>query len=59
MNLLDINLNYFEDENLLALKSDFVLSLCELIMGCKTGLEAIERAVIDRAVIDRAMQRIY
>ena len=54
MNLLDINLNYFEDENLLALKSDFVLSLCELIMGGKTGLEAIERTVIDRAV-----QRIY
>ena len=35
-------------------KSDFVLSLCELIMGGKTGLEAIERTVIDRAV-----QRIY
>ena len=51
---LDINLNYSEDENPLALKSDFVLSLCELIMGGKTGLEAIERTVIDRAV-----QRIY
>ena len=46
--------NYSEDENPLALKSDFVLSLCELIMGGKTGLEAIERTVIDRAV-----QRIY
>ena len=54
VNPLDINLNYSEDENPLALKSDFVLSLCELIMGGKTGLEAIERTVIDRAV-----QRIY
>ena len=54
LNPLDINLNYSEDENPLALKSDFVLSLCELIMGGKTGLEAIERTVIDRAV-----QRIY
>ncbi len=54
LNPLDINLNYSEDENPLALKSDFVLSLCELIMGGKTGLEAIERTVIDRGV-----QRIY
>ncbi len=38
----------------LALKSDFVLSFCELIMGSKTGLEAIEKTVIDRAV-----QKIY
>ncbi len=37
-------------ENPLALKSDFVLSLCELIMGSKTGLEAIEKTVINRAV---------
>ena len=54
VNPLDINLNYSEDENPLALKSDFVLSFCELIMGGKAGLEAIERTVIDRAV-----QRIY
>lgn len=54
VNPLDINLNYSEDESPLALKSDFVLSFCELIMGGKSGLEAIERTVIDRAV-----QRIY
>ena len=54
VNPLDINQNYSEEENPLALKSDFVLSFCELIMGSKTGLEAIERTVIDRAV-----QRIY
>ena len=50
VNPLDINLNYSEDENPLALKSDFVLSFCELVMGGKNGLEAIERTVIDRAV---------
>lgn len=50
LNPLDINLNYSEEENPLALKSDFVLSFCELIMGSKTGLEAIEKTVIDQAV---------
>ena len=54
LNPLDINLNYSDEENPLALKSDFVLSFCELIMGSKTGLEAIEKTVIDRAV-----QKIY
>ncbi|HIV87495.1 MAG TPA: PrgI family protein [Candidatus Pygmaiobacter gallistercoris] len=54
LNPLDINLNYSEEENPLALKSDFVLSFCELIMSSKTGLEPIEKTVIDRAV-----QRIY
>ena len=37
VNPLDINLNYSDEENPLALKSDFVLSFCELIMGSKTG----------------------
>ena len=35
VNPLDINLNYSEDESPLALKSDFVLSFCELVMGGK------------------------
>jgi type IV secretory pathway VirB4 component len=50
VNPMDINLNYSEDESPLALKSDFVLSLCELIVGGKNGLEPIEKTVIDRAV---------
>ena len=50
VNPLDINLNYSEDESPLALKSDFVLSFCELVMGGKNGLDAIEKTVIDRAV---------
>ena len=51
VNPLDINLNYSEDDSPLALKSDFVLSFCELVMGGKTGLEAIERTVIDLSLI--------
>lgn len=50
LNPLDINLNYSDEENPLALKSDFVLSFCELIIGGKNGLEPIEKTVIDRAV---------
>ena len=50
VNPLDINLNYSEEENPLALKSDFVLSFCELIMGSKTGLETIEKTVFVQAV---------
>ena len=50
INPLDINLNYSEEENPLSLKSDFVLSLCELIVGGKNGLEPIEKTVIDRSV---------
>ncbi|HAP5792851.1 TPA: PrgI family protein [Enterococcus faecalis] len=57
VNPLDINLNYSEDDNPLALKSDFVLSFCELVMGGKNGLEAIEKTVIDRAV--RVIYRPY
>lgn len=47
---MDINLNYSEDDNPVALKADFILSLCELIMGSKDGLQPIEKTVIDRCV---------
>lgn len=50
VNPMDINLNYSEDESPLALKSDFILSLCELVVGGKEGLQPVEKAVIDRAV---------
>ena len=50
LNPLDINLNYSDEENPISLKSDFVLSFCELIIGGKNGLEPIEKTVIDRSV---------
>ena len=50
VNPMDLNLNYSEDESPLVLKSDFILSLCELIVGGKDGLQPIEKTIIDRAV---------
>jgi len=47
---IDINLNYSEDDNPLSLKSDFILSLCELIVGGKEGLQPVEKTIIDRCV---------
>ena len=50
VNPMDINLNYSEDDSPLALKSDFILSLCELVIGGKEGLQPVDKTVIDRAV---------
>ena len=50
VNPMDINLNYSEDDTPLALKSDFLLSLCELVIGGKEGLMPVEKTVIDRSV---------
>ena len=40
INPMDINMNYADDDNPLGVKSDFILSLCELIMGNRDGIEA-------------------
>lgn len=50
INPLDINLDYSDDDNPLGFKSDFILSLCELIMGSRNGIEAEEKSVIDRCL---------
>ena len=50
INPMDINLNYADDDDPLSLKSDFILSLCELIVGGKNGLEPVEKTIIDRCV---------
>ena len=34
----------------MGVKSDFILSLCELIMGSRNGIEAEEKSVIDRCL---------
>ena len=57
INPMDINLNYSEDESPLSLKSDFILSLCELIVGGKDGLQPVEKTIIDRCV--RLVYRVY
>ena len=50
INPMDINLDYSDDESPLSLKSDFILSLCELIVGRKEGLAPVEKTIIDRCV---------
>ena len=50
INPMDLTLNYSEDDNPLTLKSDFILSLMELIVGGKAGLEPVEKTIIDRCV---------
>ena len=57
INPMDLNLNYSDEENPLSLKSDFILSLCELIVGGKEGLQPVEKTVIDRCV--RLVYREY
>ena len=57
INPMDLNLNYSDDENPLSLKSDFILSLCELIVGGKDGLMPVEKTIIDRCV--RMVYRDY
>jgi len=57
INPMDINPDYADDEDPLTLKSDFILSLCELIIGGKSGLEPVEKTIIDRCV--RLVYREY
>ncbi len=57
VNPMDINLDYSDDDSPISLKADFVLSLCELIIGGKNGLEPIEKTIIDRCV--RIIYRDY
>jgi hypothetical protein len=57
INPLDINPDYSEEEDPLTLKSDFILSLCELIIGGKEGLHPVEKTIIDRCT--RLVYRDY
>lgn len=57
INPMDLNLDYSDDDNPLSLKSDFILSLCELIVGGKDGLAPVEKTIIDRCV--RIVYRDY
>ena len=50
INPMDLNLDYSDDESPLSLKSDFILSLGELIVGGKEGLQPVQKTIIDRCV---------
>ena len=57
VNPMDINPDYSDEENPLTLKSDFILSLCELIVASKDGLQPVEKTIIDRCT--RLVYRDY
>ena len=50
LNPMDIQLNLNGGDSPLSMKADFLLSLCELVLGGKEGLQPIERTVFDRCV---------
>lgn len=50
INPMDLKLNLTGEESPLSMKADFLMSLCELIIGGKEGLQPIEKTVIDRCV---------
>ena len=50
INPMDINANYSEEDDPTSLKAEFILSLCELVVGGKEGLLPVEKTVIDRCV---------
>jgi hypothetical protein len=57
INPMDINNNYSDDDDPVSLKAEFLLSLCELIVGGKEGLLPVEKTVIDRCI--RKVYRHY
>ena len=59
INPLDLDLqNYSKDDDPLSMKAEFILSLCEMILGGKDGLEAVQKSVIDYA-LKKIYQRYF
>ena len=50
INPLDLNLDYSDEQDPVALKMDFVFSFCELAANRKSGLKPEEKSVLDRGV---------
>ena len=50
INPMDIQIGMNDEESPLSMKADFLLSLCELVVGGKEGLQPVEKTVIDRCV---------
>lgn len=50
INPFDMDINYADNDDPVALKSDFIATLCETIIGSKLGLSAMQRSVIGRCV---------
>lgn len=52
LNPMDIQLSHQGDKEALKIKSDFLITLCDLIAGGKDGLENDEKGIIDECVRD-------
>lgn len=50
LNPMDIQLSHKGDKEALKLKSDFLITLCDLIAGGKDGLENDEKGIIDECI---------
>lgn len=50
INPMDMSETYADDENPVILKSEFILSLCECLLGGSAGLTGMERTIVDRCV---------
>lgn len=50
LNPMDIQLSHKGDKEALKLKSDFIITLCDLIAGGKNGLENDEKGIIDECI---------
>lgn len=52
INPMDIQLSHKNDKEALKIKSDFIITLCDLIAGGKDGLENDEKGIIDECIRD-------
>ena len=43
---MDLQMNINDEDSPLSMKADFLLSLCELIVGGKEGLQPIEKTAV-------------
>ena len=50
LNPMDIQISHKDDKEALKLKSDFLITLCDLIAGGKDGLENDEKGIIDECI---------
>ena len=48
INPMDMDPDYADEDDPITLKSDFLISLCEIAIGERFGLTAIQRSIIDR-----------
>lgn len=48
LNPLDMDANYADEQDPISLKSEFLLSVCEVVLGGRYGLTPVQRSIIDR-----------